>query len=111
MVTVEYGHTQVQVDFCPQCRGVWLDQNEFEKIIQSLEDELAGMSSSEYIRASVGEAREVLTGEDNLATGWKDLLTITRLFQYRTLVEKPVLTKVVEFLNRTGLGLSGYFPP
>ena len=24
----------VEIDFCPQCRGVWLDRDEFDKIIE-----------------------------------------------------------------------------
>ncbi|MGW8568371.1 TFIIB-type zinc ribbon-containing protein [Isoptericola sp. NPDC055881] len=32
----------VEIDYCPQCRGVWLDRGELDKIIErSLESEIA----------------------------------------------------------------------
>jgi len=32
----------VEFDMCPQCRGVWLDRGELEKILSSTVDEQAG---------------------------------------------------------------------
>lgn len=29
----------VQIDYCPQCRGVWLDKGELEKIVERVEQE------------------------------------------------------------------------
>jgi hypothetical protein len=40
----------VEIDFCPQCRGVWLDRGELDKII----DRLAATSAS----TSLERARE-----------------------------------------------------
>ncbi len=32
----------IEIDYCPQCRGVWLDRGELDKIIErSLESEIA----------------------------------------------------------------------
>lgn len=31
----------VEVDYCPQCRGVWLDRGELDKIIDRTNQELA----------------------------------------------------------------------
>ena len=31
----------VEIDYCPQCRGVWLDRGELDKIIERSERELA----------------------------------------------------------------------
>ena len=32
----------VEIDFCPQCRGVWLDRGELDKIIERAADEIGG---------------------------------------------------------------------
>ena len=32
----------VEIDFCPQCRGVWLDRGELDKIIDRAANALAG---------------------------------------------------------------------
>jgi Zn-finger nucleic acid-binding protein len=30
---------KVEIDYCPQCRGVWLDRGELDKIIERIESE------------------------------------------------------------------------
>jgi Zn-finger nucleic acid-binding protein len=32
----------VEIDYCPQCRGVWLDRGELDKIIERGSNEFAG---------------------------------------------------------------------
>ena len=32
----------VEIDFCPQCRGVWLDRGELDKVIERASAALAG---------------------------------------------------------------------
>jgi Zn-finger nucleic acid-binding protein len=32
----------VEIDYCPECRGVWLDRGELDKIIDRAESEVAG---------------------------------------------------------------------
>ena len=111
MVSIKYGETAVLIDYCPQCRGIWLDRGELEKIIQSLEQELEEMNASEYIHASLTEAKELVTGKESFASEWRDLMTVLRLFEYRALSEKPGLSKILYVIQRTGLGLAGYNAP
>lgn len=111
MVSVKYGETDIVVDYCPQSGGIWLDKGELEKIIQSLENELEEMDTSEYIRASLGEAKELVTGKESFSSEWRDLMTVLRLFEYRALSEKPGLSKVLLEIQRIGLGLAGYNLP
>ena len=32
----------VEIDYCPKCRGVWLDRGELDKILERSADELRG---------------------------------------------------------------------
>ena len=32
----------IEIDYCPKCRGVWLDRGELDKIIERSADEIAG---------------------------------------------------------------------
>ena len=32
----------IEIDYCPKCRGVWLDRGELDKIIERSADEVAG---------------------------------------------------------------------
>lgn len=37
---------KIEIDYCPECRGVWLDRGELDKIIERSEsDQDAGLSS------------------------------------------------------------------
>lgn len=36
----------VEIDYCPQCRGVWLDRGELDKIIERLESQGASQPQS-----------------------------------------------------------------
>jgi hypothetical protein len=36
----------VEIDYCPECRGVWLDRGELDKIIDRAETEIQGRSGS-----------------------------------------------------------------
>lgn len=44
-VTLQIAERQgVEIDFCPQCRGVWLDRGELDKIIERSEKEMPARS-------------------------------------------------------------------
>lgn len=36
----------VEIDYCPECRGVWLDRGELDKILERAESELASARSA-----------------------------------------------------------------
>lgn len=96
MATISYADTGVMVDYCADGHGVWLDKGEFQTIIEALENEIESMDVSDYVAASLEEAGEIFVGGEGFVSDWKDFLTVTRLLQYRVLVENP---KVAELLN------------
>ena len=46
----------VEIDYCPQCRGVWLDRGELDKIIERLETE--GLQRSGHAQPNQQVVRE-----------------------------------------------------
>lgn len=92
---VEYGNTGVNIDYCTMCEGVWLDQDKFKKIIDSLEEELLTKSFSEYIQASVKEAKEIVDGPESFMSEWKDFTTVLRMMKYRLFAEHPKLLNTI----------------
>ncbi|MBN1955310.1 MAG: zf-TFIIB domain-containing protein [Anaerolineae bacterium] len=105
MATIAYGDTGVEIDYCPQCQGAWLDGGEFEKIVNALREEIASKGAPDYLAASLEEAKEVVDGEKGLASEWRDLAVVTRLLQYRLLAERPGLRSVLEVLRRGSTNL------
>lgn len=103
MATIAYGHTEVKVDYCMEEHGVWLDQGEFESIIDSLQDEILSKSLPEYVSISLDEAKEIITGEKGPIHEWRDFKNVYRLLEYRILVDNPKLMDALIALGRRPL--------
>jgi len=95
MVIINYDDTDVEIDYCPQCRGTWLDEGEFKNIVDALDAELAHKNMSEYVKDSLEEAKEIITGPESFISEWKDFMTVLRMLQYRFFVEHPKLQDTV----------------
>jgi Zn-finger nucleic acid-binding protein len=54
----------VEIDYCPECRGVWLDRGELDKILERAESELAAARPA----APASPAAPAAPAEP--ATGW-----------------------------------------
>lgn len=100
MFALNYEKTGIEIDVCNHCYGVWLDDGEFEKILDALNRELATANISDYIKASLHEGKEIFTGSGGVKSEWKDFTTVLRLMQYRIFTEKPRLLR--ELLDAQG---------
>jgi Zn-finger nucleic acid-binding protein len=47
----------IEIDYCPQCRGVWLDRGELDKIIERSTAEPFETRQTAYERRTPGEHR------------------------------------------------------
>lgn len=95
-----YADTGVEVDFCPRCRGVWLDAGELDDIVTALQEEADSMEVGDYVRASLQEARDLIDGPRSLSSEWKDLVAVLRMLRYRVLAEHPRLAETIAELQR-----------
>jgi uncharacterized protein len=55
----------VEIDYCPKCRGVWLDRGELDKIIERASDAPAAA-------AAPRQATPVYQAEPRAAQGYRD---------------------------------------
>jgi Zn-finger nucleic acid-binding protein len=101
MAKISYAATGVTVDYCVERHGIWLDKGEFQAIIEALDKELISMDTSDYVTASLDEAKEIFVGDEGFASDWKDFLTVTRLLQYRVLAENPKVAELLSALQTT----------
>jgi len=100
MSVLDYDETKVEIDYCTDCKGVWLEKNELESIIAALEKELLTKSLGEYVSETLGEAKDLLTGPESFLSEWKDFSTILRFMQYRILSLQPKIhDTIVTFQN------------
>lgn len=101
MAIISYADTEVTIDYCADRHGIWLDKGEFQAIIEALDKEIASKDISGYITASFEEAKEIIGGDEGIISEWEDFMTITRLFQYRVLVDNPKLAELLTALQKT----------
>ena len=101
LATIIYAATGVTVDYCTEGHGVWLDKGEFQAIIEALDRESISKNASDYVTASLEEAREIFVGDEGFVSEWRDFLTVTRLLQYRVLAENPKLAELLFALQTT----------
>lgn len=62
----------IEIDYCPQCRGVWLDRGELDKIIErsaSLTAPAPASASPSYAREAYRDDRH---REDKRRDEWRD---------------------------------------
>ena len=95
LVCVRYAATPVEVDCCPACKAIWLEEGELAAIVDALKAEVVSKPFSQYVKASVQEAVEIITGPESLSSEWKDLRTVLRLAQYRLLTENRRFSKMI----------------
>lgn len=48
----------IEIDYCPQCRGVWLDRGELDKIIERANKEAAPQPPQPYERPQLERAHD-----------------------------------------------------
>ena len=48
----------IEIDYCPQCRGVWLDRGELDKVIERSVEASAGGQRADYERRDHSDYRE-----------------------------------------------------
>lgn len=95
MAAIEYGESGVEVDVCLKCKGIWLDGGEFQKIIEALTEELDTKTAAEYMKASLEEAKEIITGPEGFISEWRDFLTVLRMLEYRVFAENPKVADTI----------------
>jgi Zn-finger nucleic acid-binding protein len=89
MTTVRYGTSRVRVDICSRCRGIWLDQAEYEKILKHLEKRVNTETLAEYVDDVREEFFEIFSGQESFRSEIGDFLKVLHLLELRFIVQHP----------------------
>jgi len=65
LVSTAFGGSHIIVDWCPACRGVWLDGGEFHQILSHLRKKLEHMSPAEVRDQVYEEIKEIWKGPED----------------------------------------------
>ncbi len=86
---VKYGGSNVAVDVCSLCKGVWLDRGEFKNIIDYLKKKGQYDLMNDFTEILAQESWEIFTGPEGFREELLDFLKVLKLMQYKFLVQHP----------------------
>ncbi len=95
-----YGDSDIKVDLCNVCQGIWLDRGEFKKIIQYLKEKGSYEVLHHYVKSLSQEFREIFIGPETLKEEIDDFLTILKLLNYKFTAQHPNIAKTISQLPK-----------
>ena len=95
MTTVHYGESEIAVDVCSTCHGIWLDRKEYRRILKYLEKTVDGSSAEDYLKDVRHELVGVFEGHESPLGAMRDVGKILYLLELRFTVEHPTLADLV----------------
>lgn len=98
MAALKYDKSEVEVDICVDCGGVWLDSGEFTKIVDFLEKALLEKDVPGYIAELVKEGGRIIFNPKKGASEAGHILILAKLLQYRILAEHPFIAGIISVL-------------
>jgi Zn-finger nucleic acid-binding protein len=102
LVTVVFGNSKVVVDWCPSCKGVWLDRGGFDKIVDYLEQERGAVHPAVLEKQLAADLRKVWKGApEGRAQELRDAGATLHALINATIFEHPDLFRLINSLPQT----------
>ena len=99
-VEVAYSGSDVKIDFCKHCQGIWLDRGEFKQIMVYLKKKADYEILNKYTKNLAVELWEVFSGPEKFREELFDFLMLLKLFNYKFMAQHPYLEKIIEELPK-----------
>jgi len=100
MSSLRYSKSNIIIDKCLYCEGVWLDSGEFPKIIKYIENVINTESARDYSIDTFNQFLKVMTSSDNVGSEIKDLMALVKLLEMRIAAEHPTLANTLREIYR-----------
>lgn len=97
---IKCGNTNVLVDICLKCHGIWLDKDELDKIISELKEKINSKTIPEYINDLGTEIGKLITHQGKTQEEARHIMIIMKLIEYRFMSQHPDLAKVISKLPK-----------
>jgi Zn-finger nucleic acid-binding protein len=96
LVSVVFGKSSVVLDWCPKCHGIWLDRDEFNKVIEYLTTELGNASVKDVEKEIAEDFKKLVHGgpEGRVAEISDIAAAVTALVNF-SIFEHPTLFKAM----------------
>ena len=100
LYTVNYGDSEIKVDICSVCQGIWLDRGEFKSIVDYLKEKVKYEILENYLSNLAKEIAEVFVGPETFKEEILDVLTILKVLNYKFATQFPTITKIISNLPK-----------
>lgn len=98
MYEVGYGESEIKVDICKKCKGIWLDRGEFNKIIGYLKEKEDYEVLNNYSKNLIREFWEIFSGPESFREEVVDFIIILKLFNYKFVEKYPYISNLLSNL-------------
>ncbi len=100
MTTVLYGASDIQIDICAVCNGIWLDKGEYRKVLANLDEQVNQQTLSDYLGTLKDEFLEIFSGPEGLRSELADFTKVLSLLQLRFAVQFPDLAAALRSIGK-----------
>ena len=100
MVTVRYGDSRIRVDICERCRGIWLDAQEYAKILRYLEQKVDSETVAGYLRDLRKEFADALRHPSKAVSDLVDMAKILHLLELRFIIQHSDIAGALRTASR-----------
>lgn len=98
--TVRYGDSDLLVDICTKCAGIFLEQGEYRAILDYLEHKVDSETVGDYLHDVKEEFVDLFTGHEGPASELADLGKVLSLLQLRFAVQHKHIASILRAASR-----------
>lgn len=95
MAKIKYGDSNVFLEICKDCKGIWFDRGELEKVIKYIEETIDNETIKKLFEELGEEIKNFLIGEETINEEINHIGAILKLMEYRILAKFPSLEKLI----------------
>lgn len=95
---IKYGSSDVIVDVCLDCRGVWLDKAELDRILYELKQRINSETLPEYLKDLEEEVKDLVLEPGHTKEELRNIAIIMKLIEYRLAAQHPKITEIISVL-------------
>lgn len=97
---VRYGDSNIIIDICNLCHGVWLDRGEFKKISSYLKEKSDEEVLQNYAKDLTRQFWEVFVGPEGFREELHDFLAILKVLNYKFFTQHPNIARLINNLPK-----------
>jgi len=95
---VRYADSDIALDICPSCKGIWLDRGELDKIVAYLGNIVDHRKVMDYLKEMGHEAADMIAHREKIAGELKNMGILMKLLEFRIISRFPALSRIASKL-------------